>query len=110
MQEILLNSSYLSDLNSLRKFLFLLLLRIYFTIYISSIENIPVRIEIVARFVSQHGAKVKAAFVDEKFDELSKKSKKREEKKKDRYICRRGWNTMLIKNGEKNVNAFSPGD
>lgn len=85
---------------------------VYISLYISCIENIPVRIEVVARLVSQRGAKVKAAFVDEKFDELSKKKKEirekeKRERKKNRYICR-GWNTMCV--DKKKCNAFSPGD
>lgn len=70
---------------------------IYISLYISCIENIPVRIEVVARLVSQRGAKVKAAFVDEKFDELSKKKEirekeKRERKKKPLYLPRMEYN------------------
>lgn len=39
-------------------------------------NNIPIRVEAVSRFISQRGTKVKAAFVDEKLDELSKEKQK----------------------------------
>ena len=49
----------------------------YISQYSSCIENIPVRVKIVPGFILQRGIKVKAAFVDEKLDELSKKKRKR---------------------------------
>lgn len=50
---------------------------IYISRYFNIILKLPVRIEVVARFVSQRSVKIKAAFVDEKFDELSKKKKRK---------------------------------
>jgi len=44
-------------------------------------ENIPVIVEIAAGFILQRGAKVEAAFVDEKLDELSKKTERKRKKK-----------------------------
>jgi len=54
--------------------------RAYFGYYV------PVSVKVVAGFVSQRGAKVEAALVDEKLDELSKR-KRKEKKKKRRDIA-----------------------
>jgi len=43
---------------------------------------VPVSVEVVAGFVSQRGAEVEAALVDEELDELSKRKKERKKKKK----------------------------
>lgn len=74
---------------------------IYISRYFNIILKLPVRIEVVARFVSQRSVKIKAAFVDEKFDELSKKKKR----KKPLYLLKMEYNALI-----KKCNAFSPGD
>lgn len=80
----------------IRSFQVKFLSTVTYIIYATNIFRIyyvPVSVEIITGLILQRGAKIKAALVDEKLDELSKKKKKGKRKRRGITI-RKDMNTM----------------